>query len=122
MQLDKRVSHQTELISHRLEFAEITRSQRRPGFLGRHNALARLGKQRRVKAAKLQRLVIHWFEAGKAVSGTHNRKNGRISSAWCNRLGAEKKQILRQAIRRIGFAFGQRGILQQHPGCGTFDK
>ena len=121
MQLDKRISHQAELVGHRLEFAEIARRQRRPGFLGRHNALARLGKQRRVKAAKLHRLVIHRFEAGQAVSGTHNRKNGRIGSAWRNRLAAEKKQILRQAIRRIGFAFGQGGVLQQHPGCGTFD-
>ena len=59
--------------------------------------LARLRKERRIKAAKLQKFVIHRLELGQSVGKTYSRQHGRITGPVGQCLGAEKQQILQQA-------------------------
>ena len=73
VQLEQGIGHQAELIGHCLSLGGVARTQRRPGLLGRNNALARLGQQGWIKATELHQFVINRLEPGQAIGRAHRR-------------------------------------------------
>ena len=71
MQLQHGVDHQAELIGCHFQAIGVAAGQRRPGFGGRCDALARLHQQGGIEPAKLRGLVIKRLGLGQAICGTH---------------------------------------------------
>ena len=108
-----RLAHHCKLVMHGFKPVGVAAGQRRPGFRGSRNAFSHLHQHRRVKSAKLDHAVIERLGLQQFVGLAHGRQNRCAGGCRRYSLGAEKKQILRQAVRDAGVSFGQRGILQQ---------
>ena len=118
MQFDQRIGHQVELLGDVLDLVGVAAGQRRPGFLGGADPLARLREQHRVETPELAGLVVHRLEPCQAPRQPHGRQRRCIGSASRNGLRTEKHQVLRQPVRDHHFALGQGGVLHQDPGRG----
>ena len=119
VQLGDGFAHCGKLLAHHLDAVGISAGQCRPGFGRSSDALARQCQQRRIEASELLQLVIDRRMRLEAIRLQHRLQCRRTAFLRWTGLPAEKRQVLRQTLRRCMFPLGQAGILLQHTRGGA---
>ena len=120
LQLDQRLGHQPELLGHGPDLAAVAAGDRRPGFGGGGNALARLHQHRGIETPIARHVVVHHRHVLHGIGLVHGLQAlaGLLAGLG---LRAEEHQILQQAGGRKAVALGHAGVLHEHARSHALD-
>ena len=113
-QLVQRITDQAELVCRRTEFVAVTTGHGRPGFGHGGNTFLGLGQRGGIEAAETAHLVVQRREAVQPEGGAHRLQRRCIGCSCSRCLGAEKQDVLHQAVRHTVVAPHKTCVLQQY--------
>ena len=110
----ERFTDQRDLLDQAGQAVRFAAGQRRPAFLGRSDALARLRDPGRVEAPEHVGRIVGRRVVGEAIGLAHRREARRCTSVARRRaLRAEEEQVLREARRDRAVAALERAKLSE---------